>query len=175
MPERPALPARPSFTPTWGTQFSLTGRPLSSAACRPACTAANSSRAVILEHLRVGVVQTDVHAVQPGFQQGGQLLCQQARVGGQGNLPDAGESLEPRDQLRHALAHQRLAAGHLHGVNAAPGKQRGNAQEFFVGQDLLPSAVNPRRPAYSSGSAGCTGRSRTGAGSGSCGPWNDQT
>ena len=37
----------PSFTPACGTQFNLTGMPLSSAACKPACTAANSSRAVI--------------------------------------------------------------------------------------------------------------------------------
>ena len=37
----------PSLTPTCGTQFSLTGRPLSSAARMPAITSAKASRAVM--------------------------------------------------------------------------------------------------------------------------------
>ena len=38
----------PSFTPTCGTQFSLTGMPLSRAARMPSMTCSNSSRAVML-------------------------------------------------------------------------------------------------------------------------------
>ena len=71
------------------------------------------------EHLRAQGVQTDVHAVQPGVQQGGQLLCQQHRVCGQGDPADARSLFKPGNQLRHVLAHQRLAAGHPHGVDAA--------------------------------------------------------
>ena len=83
-------------------------------------------------------IQTDVHAVQPGLQQGGQLLFQQDGIGGHGDLPDAGDGFQPLDQLLYALAHQRFAAGDPHGIHPAPGKQGGKAQEFFVGQDILP-------------------------------------
>ena len=70
--------------------------------------------------------------------EGGQLLCQQHGVGGQGDPADARSLFKPGNQLRHVLAHQRLATGDPHGIHPAPGKQSGKAQEFFVGQDILP-------------------------------------
>ena len=88
------------------------------------------------ERLRVQRVEADVHTVQPCRQQGGQLFGQPHAVGGHGDLADAGGGFQPGHQLLHPRAHQRFAAGHAHGVHAAPGKQRRQPQKFFIGQNV---------------------------------------
>ena len=91
-----------------------------------------------LEHLRAEGVEADVHAVQPGVQKGGQLPGQQDAVGGQGDFVDAGDGFQPRHQLVHVFAHQRLAASDPDGIDAALGKESREAEELFVGQHGLP-------------------------------------
>ena len=90
-----------------------------------------------LERFRVGGVQADVHAVHArGFQRRDQLRQPDA-VGGQGHFFHAGQPLEGRDKVRDPLAHQRLPARDLEAGNAQMHRRPRNAQEFFVGQDLL--------------------------------------
>ena len=90
-----------------------------------------------LERFRIGGVQADVHAVHArGFQRRDQLR-QPDTVGGQGHFLHAGQPLEGRDKIRDPLAHQRLPARDLEAGNAQMHRRPRNAQEFFVGQDLL--------------------------------------
>ena len=151
------FPARPRSRRA-AAHSSADRQPLARGRPDAVCTAASSSLPVMPEGLRVQGVKADVHAVKARRQQGGQLWASSTPlvVGATRRMP--GMAFQARRQLFHAPAHQRFTAGDAHRVDAALGEQRSQPQKFLIGQNIFVGQLFWRRPAYSSGSAGCTGR-----------------
>ena len=84
-------------------------------------------------------VQTEIDAIQPGAQQGRQLLLQQHAIGGQPHPLDAGSLLQPGDQPLQIFAHQWLPAGEPDPPCPQPGEEAGQAQQLLIAEHIAVS------------------------------------
>ena len=168
MRQRSSSAAWSSLMPRSSTALSLTGpRPAALAASRPATTSWSRSRRVIVgEGLGPDRVEADVDPVEAGVGERLRGAGEAERVGGQRGL-DA-ERVGAADDVDQAAAQQRLAAGEPDLADAeALDADRDQPDDLVVGQRLVGRAASRGpRPACSSCSAGCTGRSARRAG-----PW----
>ena len=110
---------------------------------------------------RVGIqrVQADRDPPQPGLAQGDCMPGEQRSVGGQGEVVDAVDPRQPRDQLRQPLAQQRLAAGQAQlahaqageaarqGFDLVEGQPRGRVKPVIVGDPVRRHAVRAAKVA----------------------------
>ena len=115
-------------------------------ASSPRSTWARESRRVIWKkRSRCERVDRDVDPVDAGLDQRGGVALEQVAVGGQGEVADALDPGQHRDQPGELAAHQRLAAGQAHVLDARAG--RGAATRRSISSKLrISSRSSQGRP-----------------------------
>ena len=108
-----AKPSRSCLSERTTTTLSLTGeKPTSNAASSPASASSSlPPRVIARELLGVERVEAHVDALESGIAQLGGVARQQRRVGGERDALDALDRAQLADEVGHAVAHERLAAG----------------------------------------------------------------
>jgi hypothetical protein len=89
-------------------------------------------------------VDRDVEAVDPGEHELLGVALQQIAVRRDREVGDAGDRGEHPGEIREVAAHERLAAGQAHVVDAHLGEQSDEADDLLEGQDVV--ALEPGEP-----------------------------
>jgi hypothetical protein len=88
-------------------------------------------------------VERDVDAAQPGAHEVADLALEQVAVGGQREVVDVVDRRQLLDQPPQLLAHERLAAGEAHVVDAHRAEQADQPLDLLVAEQRV--AVEPRQ------------------------------
>ena len=123
-------------------------------------------------------IQAETDAAKAGGAQRPRLLREEEAVGGHGQVGEAGNARDARDQVFDVVAQQRLAAGEPDFLNAEADREADDALNFLEGKDVRPwapiaarwapnwggapsgrdrNSAPPRFPAGNRGSGNCSG------------------
>ena len=81
-------------------------------------------------------IETEIDAVDPGVEQGGQLVFEIDAVGRERDALHTVDLPERADEVRQSFAYQRLAAGELEFRDAEGDEDAADAQQLLIAQDL---------------------------------------
>ena len=133
---------------------------------------------IFLKLSRVERIQAETDAAQASRAQRRRLLREEEAVGGHGQVGEAGNSRDARDQVFDVVTEQRLAAGEPDLLNAEADREADDALDFLEGKDVGPghplleqwvpnwggapsgrdrSSAPPRFQAGNKGSGNCSG------------------